>query len=82
MMLYKLTYVPMIQPKSPTMKMNEFFAKRRLKYLGSCQLDARSMRAGAMMLKVDIFTAPNKETNKSSQGTVAARATGIENKTG
>ena len=33
------------------------------------------MMAGAMMLRVDILTAPRSETKRSSHGTVAARAT-------
>jgi len=31
--------------------------------------------AGAMMERVDILTAPSRDTKRSSQGTVAARAT-------
>ncbi len=38
-------------------------------------IDTISINAGAMMLNVDILTAPNNDTNRSNQGTVAARAT-------
>ena len=34
-----------------------------------------SMIAGAIRLRVDIFTAPNNATTNSNQGTVAAKAT-------
>ena len=33
------------------------------------------MIAGAIRLRVDIFTAPNNATTNSNQGTVAAKAT-------
>ena len=46
------------------------------------QFEAVSMSAGAMMLRVDILTAPRRDTNKSSQGTVAARATKTKIETG
>ena len=36
------------------------------------------MSAGAMRDSVDIFTAPSRDTNRSSQGTVAANATAIK----
>jgi len=38
------------------------------------------MMAGAMTLRVDILTAPNNETKRSSQGTVTARATKMKGK--
>ena len=37
--------------------------------------EAVSTKTGMIRAKVDIITAPNKETNKSSHGIVAAKAT-------
>ena len=36
------------------------------------------MMAGAMRESVDILMEPNRDTNRSSHGTVAARATGVK----
>ncbi len=41
----------------------------------SCQCEAVSMIAGIIRARVDILTAPSRDTTKSSQGTVAATAT-------
>ena len=65
----------MMQPKSPKMKTKEFFTNLLLKPTEQFQFEARSIKAGAMRLKVDILTAPSSDTKRSSQGTVAARAT-------
>ena len=62
------------------MKINIFFIPFQLKRPRSSQLDAVSIIAGAIKLKVDIFTDPNKATNRSSQGTVAANKTAMKQK--
>ena len=61
---------------NPTMNMSTFLIRTHLNFPKFDQLLAVSMIAGAIMLKVDIFTAPNRETTRSNHGTVAANATG------
>ncbi len=48
---------------------------RRSYYPGRSQWEAVSRTAGTMSASVDILTAPSKDTTKSNQGTVAAKAT-------
>ena len=57
------------------MNMSTFLIRTHLNFPKLDQLLAVSMIAGAIMLKVDIFTAPSRETTRSNQGTVAANAT-------
>ena len=64
-----------MQPRNPTQKMRPFFQRIHRPGPRLCQLVAVSTRAGAMMAKVDILTAPRRETTRSSHGTVAANAT-------
>ena len=74
------TTVPMMQPKNPKMKRREFLMALHLNLPKSCQLEAVSIKAGAIMLRVDILTAPRRETKRSNQGTVAANPTEKEKK--
>ena len=65
---------------NPTMNMTTFLRRTHLNFPKLDQLLAVSIIAGAIMLKVDIFTAPSRETTRSNHGTVAANATKWEKK--
>jgi hypothetical protein len=69
----------MMHPTKPKRKIIEFFNRIQLNRPKFCQFVAVSMRAGAIMANVDILMAPSKDTKRSSQGTVAAKATGKYN---
>lgn len=59
------------------MKTIEFLANLSLKPTEQFQFEAMSINAGAMILNVDILTAPSSDTKRSNQGTEAAMATEI-----
>ena len=65
----------MMHPTKPMMNMTEFLTRIQRKRPKFDQFEAVSMMAGAIMLRVDILTAPRSATTRSSHGTVAARAT-------
>ena len=69
-----------MHPRKPTRKMSMFFQRIHRQLPREYQFVAVSTRAGAIIAKVDILTAPSNDTTKSSQGTVAARATREEEK--
>ena len=75
MIFWRAMTVPMMHPKRPKRKMSVFLTATHLNRPRLFQLEAVSMMAGAMMLRVDILTAPRRATNRSSQGTVAASPT-------
>ena len=64
----------MIHARKPMMKTKIFLILLRMKicFLSEFQCAAESTKAGAMRDKVDILIAPNRDTSRSSQGTVAA----------
>ena len=70
--------MPTTQARNPMTKIAMFLLDLQIKcslVLSEFQCAAESIIAGAIRERVDILTAPSRDTRSSSQGTVAASPT-------